>query len=284
MEESVKRASKDLRVNWALEFWPKRIISIVSPSRSGSTVFKYALELHPEICSLAGEEEPYYKLARNGYPWHKSDEFHDLKSPALGYMRCLIANELHNYQTTHNRQVLQRCKVEEPPFVKPVTCYRTSTLLLKTPQNCYRRGVLEQIYPQARVDYVRITRDSRAVVNGLIDGWLSGDFTARKTPEGWWCFDMPPNWSWENSLLDTCINQESQASRYLDQDYSDALRVSFEAFLEDWQATCLQVWASLGLAPYTPSESELPALMTTKDPTIRRWKACRPWLREVVKS
>ena len=73
------------------------MVSIVCSSRSGSTVFKYALCLHPQLSTLAGEEEPYYKLANNGYPWHPSDEFHQANNPELVHL--LIANELHNHDS-----------------------------------------------------------------------------------------------------------------------------------------------------------------------------------------
>src|SRR4051812_33754905 len=178
---------------------PERVISIVSPSRSGSTVIKHALSLHPGVCSLAGEEEPYYKLTHNGYPWHDSDRFSLANNPDI--IRMLISAELLNDPATRleKRQYLQDMHIEETPFVDISKHeYRvTPILMLKTPQNCYRRGVLEQIYPKARIQYVRIHRDPRAIVNGLIDGWETpGAFEARwiRGKADWWKFDMPPNW------------------------------------------------------------------------------------------
>jgi len=270
-----------MKLDPALVYTPERVVSIVSSSRSGSTIFKHALALHPELCSLAGEEEPYYKLAENGYPWHLSDEFHAVRNSE--YIRQLIANELHNYASTANRKWLQANMIEEPPFVEAVDCRQKSTLVLKTPQNCYRRGVIEQLYPRAQVLYIVVSRDKHAVLNGLIDGWESGMFTARQTPGGWWCFDMPPNWSWQTSILERCKNQLCQSRAAIVRDYPDALvEVEFEWFLKDWVAACQKIWAMLKLAKFTPTCYQLPILCATDQPTDDRWKIKRPWLSEAI--
>lgn len=262
---------------------PKRIISIVGPSRSGSTVIKHALSLHPDICSLAGEEEPYYKLAKNGYPWHGSDEFHVPNNPEL--IRQLIHAEITNYNSEYNRGYLQYHKIEEPPFVEAKQCHITDTLLLKTPQNCYRRGVLEYLYPNAKIQYIVIQRDPRAIVNGLLDGWISEDFKARWVPEfGWFKFDMPPNWAStcrKDSLREICINQCKMAIEYCRKDYADALPISYESSITDWRAATKKAWKFLGLRDYEPT-GELPILMATDQPSPDRWRQKRPWLEELV--
>jgi hypothetical protein len=282
LESCVAAARQVIKLDPALQYHPKRIVSIVSPSRSGSTVFKYALCLHPDLCSLAGEEEPYYKLARNGYPWHTSDEFHAVNDPE--FVQLAIANELHNFQSTYNRSILQQYSIEEPPFVSPVLCNRLDTIVFKTPQNCYRRGVLEQLYPDAEIVYIIMTRSPHGIINGLMDGWLSGQFTARLTPGGWWCFDMPPNWTWGITLLERCINQWRMATSHIDRNYHDAAcRVPFEEFEDNWRQVCQQVWALLGLSRYDPPDNtRLPILSATEGPRPERWKTKRPWLMEVL--
>lgn len=267
-----------------LVYEPKRVVSIVCPSRSGSTVLKHALCLHPDLTTLAGEEEPYYKLAHCGYPWHPSDEFHSLDEGQRQDVLWCIANEVHNHSNAENRQWLQEQQIEEPPYVKAIECRRTDTLVLKTPQNCYRRGVIEQLYPQAEVAYIAIERDARAVVNGLIDGWRSGQFTARKTHGGWWCFDMPPNWTWGVPLLVRCLNQYAEATRFIKRDYAKDLlcTVRFEHFEANWLAVCRDTWEVLGLPPYTPSVQVLPKLSCTYEPRPERWRSIRPWLEEAV--
>lgn len=269
---------RGLNLDWNLSYSPKRVISIVGPSRSGSTIFKHALCLHPELCSLAGEQEPYYKLANNGYPWHLSDEFHVPNEPDL--IRVLIANELHNYASVSNRLWLQRERIEEPPFVDPAICRVTDTLVLKTPQDCYRRGVIAALYPDAEILYIIMKRDGRATVNGLLDGWACGSFTSRVTPRGWWCFDMPPNWSWDTQLLDRCVNQYQQATKFAAEHAGTT--VSFELFEEDWRDVVTYVWQKLGLSQFPIASTNLPTLMATDAPGKERWRKKRPWLDEVA--
>lgn len=197
----------------------------------------------------------------------------------------MIANELHNHASEYNRTILQTNQVEEPPFVRAIECRQTDTLLLKTPQNCYRRGVIEQLYPNAEVTYLSVTRAARATINGLIDGWESGQFTARLTQRGWWCFDMPPGWEtyWDRSVLDRCVFQWRSARTYIDKDYQDLLcEVPFEHFEEDWWFTCQVVWDALGLSWYDPPAGlTLPRLSTTDDPRPERWRIKRPWLADL---
>lgn len=269
-----------MKIDRFLRYEPERVISIVSPSRSGSTVIKYAIQMHPDLCSLAGEEEPYYKLAGNGYPWHESDRFTEPNQPEL--VRNLIANELFNYNSFYNRAHMQQNHIEEPPFVEAKECRRTPILLLKTPQNCYRRGVLEALYPNARITYIRVYRDPRAIVNGLIDGWeRDGMFEARLAHGQWWKFDMPPGWekyAYESDE-DKAIFQCRSSILYLNTEYPDAMGVSFERFCDDWRAATYQIWARLGL-PQTNvlTYAKLPVLMATDSPEPDRWRAKRPHL------
>jgi hypothetical protein len=274
-----KLLEEEMRLDCSLTYQPRRVVSIISGSRSGSTILKHALCLHPDLSSLAGEEEPYYKLARNGYPWHHSDEFYVANNPDL--IRALIANELHNHESAHNRHLLQEYRVEEPPYVEEVTCRMTDTLVLKTPQNCYRRGVIEQLYPEAEVIYLLVERDPRAVVNGLIDGWESADFTARLTPQGWWKFDMPPGWSWEEDLVSRCLRQWRTSQQYLEREYRADVTASvrFEDFEREWRGVCYGLWGLLlGLPSYHPPNTELPHLSSTLPPEPGRWRRKRPWL------
>lgn len=279
-ESQIVTALAGLTVDHTLDYQPERVISIVGSSRSGSTVLKYALCLHPELTSLAGEEEPYYKLAKCGYPWNASDEFHAISNPDL--VRRLISLEISNLSSEANRRVLQSARIEEPPFVEAIQCRKTPTLVLKTPQNCYRRGVIEQLYPGAQVVYLTTRRDPRATINGLIDGWQSEEFTARWTEQGWWRFDMPPGWNWSRPLIYRCVHQWCTSEKFLVNDYSDALlNIQFEEFEENWLDTCCRVWKYLGLSSFSPSIGSLPNLSITDPPERARWRKKRPWLAEL---
>lgn len=276
-----------MQIDLSLQYEPEQIISIVSPSRSGSTIIKHALSLHPELTSLDGEEEPYYKLAQNGYPWHPNDEFKTVNNPQL--VRALIANEVHGHNRQSNRRWLQENHVEEPPFVDVDTLQNvkpTKILLLKTPQNCYRRGVLEQLYPKAYIRYMIVTRELPAIVNGLMDGWEKpGVFEARWVNEfgAWWKFDMPKGWSFGMTVEERSIFQAKAALAAIDRDYADVVHIMrYEAFCAGWRAEVAAMWGLLGLKDIGwPKEEQLPVLMATDEPNPTRWVNKRPWLEKL---
>jgi len=273
----------DLRLDSQLNLdHVEHVVSIVSSSRAGSSLLKHTMALHSDLSTLAGEEEPYYKLAHNGYPWHTCDVFHSLNG--LDYVRLLMANELHNHQQQHNRAWIQSQTVEEPPFVQPKQCRLTPTLLLKTPQNIYRRGVLEELFPGRRISYIYLTRGFAQVVNGLIDGWLSDDYKARKTEQGWWKFDMPPGWAFSH-LYQRCYHQWRMANLFGLGEYDDAsYRLKFEDFTRDTDSVCQRLYRLLGLPPHSvPPLEDLPHIMATSAPKPHRWQG-RAYLAKLLGS
>lgn len=71
----------------------RRVIQIVSGSRTGSTYLKYLLEQCPELCSLAGEVEPYFAATGNGYGHNSSSDalsVEDLKNPTDIFKMVLL--------------------------------------------------------------------------------------------------------------------------------------------------------------------------------------------------
>lgn len=277
-----------MRIRSDLTYEPERVISIVSPSRAGSTIIKHAFCLHPDVCSLAGEEEPYYKMACNGWPWHSSDIFTEINYPDR--IKTYIANEIHNHESPHNRRWMQALHIEEPPFIDlPLFITPRRVLVLKTPQNCYRRGVLESLYPDAKITYVRVLRSKPAIVNGLIDGWETpGAFEARyysiQGQGDWWKFDMPPGWqSWiTESIEERSIYQCEMATEYLNKKYDDAVNISYEDFCQSWRFTIHTLWKHCGLRDHFITEdTELPVLMATDKPDPERWKIKRPHLEKL---
>jgi hypothetical protein len=79
---------------------------------------------------------------------------------------------------------------------------RPKRLLEKTPENCLRLPFLLELFPDARV--LHLTRDGRANVGSLIDGWLRPDlFRGYRVPERLsvagvpaerWAFTLIPGW------------------------------------------------------------------------------------------
>ena len=109
--------------------------------------------------------------------------------------------------------------LEEPPFIvpKPKVFPKAGSdadpcLVLKSSSNCYRLEFMQSLYPNAEFSFIHLTRNPAAVINGLMDGWLSHGFysqslaglstlniagyTASHVPwsRHWWNFDSPPGW------------------------------------------------------------------------------------------
>ena len=109
--------------------------------------------------------------------------------------------------------------LEEPPFIvpKPKVFPKPGSgiapcLVLKSSSNCYRLEFMQSLYPNARFSFIHLTRNPAAVINGLMDGWLSHGFysqslaglsalniagyTSSRIPwsRHWWNFDSPPGW------------------------------------------------------------------------------------------
>jgi hypothetical protein len=190
-------------------------------------------------------------------------------------------------------------KIEEPPFVCPryytrpfnVHDVNRKVLLFKTPSDVYRFGMYEDIFPNAKVKYIHLTRGYAQTVNGLMDGWLSpvGFFSHDLGSRGmqlkiegysdvvpfgtrWWKFDLPPNWREFASarLADVCLNQWCSAHDAILASGLEALRVSFEDFLVMPERVVKEITDFLDLEELV-LERELPITMATSAPRSRRW-------------
>lgn len=83
-------------------------------------------------------------------------------------------------------------------------------LLLKATADAYRIESLLRIFAGAELEFVQLTRNPAASINGLIDGWLSPAFFSHRLPgrplrilgysteqpwtQSWWNFELPPHW------------------------------------------------------------------------------------------
>ncbi|MBC3906173.1 sulfotransferase [Undibacterium umbellatum] len=191
-------------------------------------------------------------------------------------------------------------KLEEPPFVLPrhyrrrfrAGDAREKTLLFKTPPDVYRLGIYEQLFPNAQIKYLHLTRGYAQSVNGLMDGWLSpvAFFSRDLEPAGvnlaikgysnhvgfgkrWWKFDLPPNWrEYINaSLEDVCLNQWLSAHQTILASRVETLPVSFEEFLSKPAVVIKKITSYLGLREM-PGLPAFPVTMATEAPKIRRWQ------------
>lgn len=208
-----------------------------------------------------------------------------------------------------NRPFGETAKIEEPPFVLPRLYRRSFTdtdaeskfLLFKTPSDAYRIGVYEQLFPNADIRYVHLTRGYAQAVNGLMDGWLSPiAFFAHdleragvrldiqgysdRVPFGqrWWKFDLPPNWRdfCSARLEEVCLNQWLTCHEKILDSGTPTLRISFESFIANPSAAMERMTSYLGL-PCMSSAPHLPVTMATEPPSPQRWKKRRELLLEL---
>ncbi|WP_457443831.1 hypothetical protein [Roseateles sp. P5_E4] len=190
-------------------------------------------------------------------------------------------------------------KIEEPPFVVPTlkrrpfgsADVRESVLLFKAPSDAYRIGMYEQLFPNAEVSYIHLTRGFAQSINGLMDGWLYplGFFSHDLSKIGcelaipgysdtvafgrkWWKFDLPPNWRQftRAKLEEVCLNQWYSIHEAILQSGVCTLRVSFEDFVDNPIATLRLITDHLGLPAMAPPDA-LPIKMATEPPSSKRW-------------
>lgn len=354
----------------------KKVAVILSGSRNGSSLLKSVLSESKDIAYLAGEEEPYIILSKNGFPYNSdSDEIKSLNNKQH-LLDCMFDEIGTNSQdvnindmcdTWYNRLMLQmplidktredihelfsgvfsdyisdnnyndvfvwehvnqlflkelfkisqsfgyydvipentpyilddvnRLKIEEPPYVIPSNTKPLSeddlenkTLFFKTPQDCYRIGMFEELFPNAEIKYIHLTRGYAQTVNGLMDGWLSetgffahnmdiinerlnikGYTDKMKGGDQWWNFDLPPNWKEykDSSLGEVCLNQWHSAHTSIVESGVDAMRIKFEDFLENPQATLNKITNYLEIDKI--KVNKLPIVMITHSPSPYRW-------------
>jgi len=190
-------------------------------------------------------------------------------------------------------------KIEEPPFVVPMLRRRPFTaddagdavLLFKSPSDAYRIGMYEQLFPNAEVTYIHLTRGFAQSVNGLMDGWLyplgffshdlsqvgcqlaiRGYSDQRAFGRKWWKFDLPRNWRQftRARLEEVCLNQWYCVHEAILRRAVRTLRVSFEEFIAGPAAVLARITDQLGLAPLA-APIPLPVTMATEPPRARRW-------------
>jgi len=190
-------------------------------------------------------------------------------------------------------------KIEEPPFVIPALRRRRlaasdvqdSVLLFKSPSDAYRIGLHEQLFPNAQVTYIHLTRGYAQSVNGLMDGWLYplGFFSHDLSNVGcelaiqgysdrvsfgrkWWKFDLPRNWRrfTQGTLQEVCLNQWYSIHAAILRRGVCSLRVSFEDFIANPTSVLKRVTDHLGL-PAMALAGALPVKMATDPPQPGRW-------------
>lgn len=296
---------------------PALVLVLLSASRSGSSTVHDLLARCAGVAALPGEVEPYLRLTGNVQGSDGSNAVSSFQR--LAELRALVRGDLRLWAQPkplvyggawHRRRMLMQAPtgclldagwydgalsapvtdlpvLEEPPLVPledavvPETLEGT-TVLLKTPQLVYRRGIVEQLFPHSRVRYLHLCRSAAGTVNGLLDGWLGPHFWSYnlRAPSGaplpdWWCFDIPPCWQEADTLLDACVMQWLAANDAAMRHGIHA-RFHYEHVWRDGAAAHIA-----GLAGVQPSAS-FRTVMATDKPTPRRWARKRPNLASLM--
>jgi hypothetical protein len=352
----------------------KKVAVILCGSRNGSSLLKTVVSKSKDLAYLAGEEEPYFILSRNGFPYNSDSDaikrvhnkqhllnciFDELGvnpngskptvkqikkdwwnrmflqtpySEKFKEMGDILTEEMFNHlyenvdfnweevnqvflnkffkgkqdfgyydvvneNTPFILDEVDRFKIEETPYVIPGWKYQVTEndfenkwLFFKTPQDCYRIGIFEELFPNAEIKYIHLSRGFAQAVNGLMDGWLSetgffahnmeivgerlnipGYTDVVKGGDRWWNFDLPENWREfkDKSLDEVCLNQWYSAHKSIIDSGVDALRIKFEDFLEDGQGTLDKITEYLDIDRI--KVKKLPVVMATSAPSDYRW-------------
>lgn len=379
-------SKRDVKSSGNLNERVKKVAVILCGSRNGSSLLKTILSKSQDVAYLSGEEEPFYILSKNGFPYTTdSDSFTNVENKQLLLDNIfdemgVNTSEINLDQIIHNwrnRILLQtpykalnglldqvdeiwksfessslteaqysykelnqiflksifkgkqdfgfydiipentqflieginRPKIEEPPYVVPelrrsITeqdC-EDKTFIFKTPQDCYRIGLFEELFPNAEIKYIHLSRGFAQSVNGLMDGWLSetGFFAHNmdiigeklnipgytdkvKGGDVWWNFDLPPNWQdyKDKPLEEVCLYQWYSAHSAIISSNVKAHRIKFEDFALNPQEVLDSITDFLGINRVITEK--LPLIMVTETPSDYRWYKREETILELAK-
>jgi len=377
---------RDIEDSGDLNEHVKKVAVILCGSRNGSSLLKTIVSNSNDVAYLSGEEEPFYILSGNGFPWSSDhDGFKSIKRKqflldnifdelGVNTKEFNIENIIHNWtnriplqsqnvdsqllwkvrnfwESADTKQMIDsgfsykeicqvflkffykgmqdfgyydiipenttflidganKIKIEEPPFVipelkRPFTkqdC-EDKVLIFKTPQDCYRIGIFEELFPNAEIKYIHLSRGFAQAVNGLMDGWLSetgffahnmdminerlnikGYTDVIKGGDRWWNFDLPANWMdyKDKPLEEVCLNQWEQSHWAIIESGVQSLRIKFEDFVAAPQETINTITNYLGIGHI--ENKKLPLIMVTETPSNFRWVKRGDIIRELAKQ
>ena len=217
-----------------------------------------------------------------------------------------VSPELYDIQRNpgQGRVPLPARFIEEPPFIVPAPRLHASardlatrTVLLKSPANCYRMPLIRELFPNAQIRVVFLTRNPGASISGLMDGWTSDRFHSRNVAgvsplriEGytseerpgsreWWKFDLPPGWHrmTQRPLPEVCAFQWMSANRSVLSDPlargDSFLQIRYENLLEpeSLDRELRRILEFAGSDSITAPVNPPPAVMTVNPPRKRKW-------------
>jgi hypothetical protein len=186
--------------------------------------------------------------------------------------------------------------LENPPLIDQPLAHVASDdelkqlpLLFKSPSDAYRPGFYEQLFPNARVSYIHLTRGFVQTTNGLMDGWQKNDIDFISNPVGmikpldideysitdmsktYWCFDLFDEWTdyAAGSLTEIAVNQWLRAHKSIVENFQPSTQLTFEEFYSNPHSFYARLSDLTGVdtTKYDWSKS----VMTTEPPSQMRW-------------
>jgi len=206
--------------------------------------------------------------------------------------------------------------IEEPPFILLSPNRKLSksdlsekSLLLKSSVNCYRMNFIEQLFPNAEIKVIYLTRNPLASINGLYDGWLYRGFFSHNLnfffrrnntslkelkisgysdkyvwAKWWWNFDLPVGWQEyiDKSLQEVCAFQWYSANKavheYIRNGKIKYYRTRFENIIKSFELRVREIKKIvefIGNGQYSIEKlglDKLPVIQATCYPRFYRWK------------
>lgn len=186
--------------------------------------------------------------------------------------------------------------LENPPLIDQPLAHvatdaelQTLPLLFKSPSDAYRPGFYESLFPNARINYIHLSRGFVQTTNGLMDGWQMSETDFISNPVGvtkplkiedysitemsrtYWCFDLFKGWEdyTESSLVEVAVNQWLRAHKSIVENFKPMERLTFESFYSNPQAfyARLSQLTDIDTSSYDWNKS----IMSTETPSQQRW-------------
>lgn len=248
-----------------------RPVFIVSPPRSGSSLFFETLALSPSACTVGGESHGIIEG--------------NTASGALGAAaRDYASNRLEASDAAPEITAALRERFRKRAFDRegrqPPGRIR---LLEKTPKNALRIPFLTKVFPDAL--FVYLYRDPRQVLASMMEAWESGGFRTYPQLPGWtglpWSMVLVPGWREliGKSLPEIVATQWQTTTRILLDDL-EALPASrwcvarYDALLADPNAEMARTCAAIDFEWDRKLDAELPvASHTVSAPRPDKWRA-----------
>lgn len=195
-----------------------RPVFVVSAPRAGSTLLFDLLARLPGVVTLGGENHEILRAIASLHPAaraYASDRLTEADAPpdVAAALRAGFARRLVDH--------VGRRFADQPIGERP----RAVRLIEKTPANALRIPFLRAVFPGAR--FVHLTRDPRATISSLVEGWRARHFVAYRALPGWpyrdWSFLLIPGWRALAgcSLIEIATRQWQVAHSMIEHDLHD---------------------------------------------------------------